>query len=248
MARGTADQWRERGLHARVIDALGEEIVDGRFATGAVLNLDVLSERFSVSRSVLREAIRVLQSLGMVVPRQRVGTQVLPRIEWDLMNPQLIVWRGRGPEYFDQMRELLQLRLGIEPVAARLSARSMIDDDRERLVAASAAMVEATRSNDGRMFLESDIDFHTLLLRGSGNAVVGHFATTVEALLRTRTEERRFTITEYTPSSVDRHTRLAEAVRAGDEEASYRWSFEMLEATLAEFESEAPASARPGVI
>lgn len=60
-------------------------------------------------------------------------------------------------------------------------------------------MVEAGVAGDGRKYLEADIAFHSAILHGSGNAVIGHFATTVEALLRTRTEERRFTITEYTP-------------------------------------------------
>jgi ribosomal protein S25 len=85
-AAGSEGQ-RDRGLHARVVNTLGREIVAGSIAAGDFVNLDRLSERFAVSRSVLREALRVLQSLGMVEPRQRVGTQVLPRQAWDLFSP-----------------------------------------------------------------------------------------------------------------------------------------------------------------
>jgi DNA-binding FadR family transcriptional regulator len=226
--------WRDRGLHAQVVNALGQEIVDGRYAPGDILNLDRLSERFSVSRSVLREALRVLQSAGMVEPRQRVGTQVLPRHFWDLVNPQVIHWRGQG-DYFAQMREMLQVRLGIEPVAARLSARLMSDEQRAAVARCAAVMVQADQAHDGRRYLDADVEFHTLIMQGSGNAVIGHFAKTVEALLRTREQEKRLTITDYTPASAHRHNDLAEAIVAGDEDAAYRWAYATIEATLTEF-------------
>ncbi|POH66945.1 GntR family transcriptional regulator [Cryobacterium zongtaii] len=231
------ETWRDRGLHARVVNALGQEIVDGTYAPGDILNLDRLSERFTVSRSVLREALRVLQSLGMVEPRQRVGTQVLPRQLWDLFSPQIIQWRGQG-DYFAQMREMLELRLGIEPVAARLSARLMTTEEREAVARAAAVMVQSDQAQDGRRYLEADVDFHTLILQGSGNAVMGHFASTVAALLRTREQEKRFTITEYTPPSAHRHNDLAEAIVAGDEDAAYSCAYATLEATLTEFVQE----------
>ena len=231
------DTWRDRGLHSQVVNTLGQEIVDGTFAAGDILNLDRLSERFTVSRSVLREALRVLQSLGMVEPRQRVGTQVLPRQLWDLFSPQIIHWRGQG-DYFAQMREMLELRLGIEPVAARLSARLMTTEEREAVAQAAAVMVQADQAQDGRRYLEADVQFHTLILQGSGNAVMGHFASTVAALLRTREQEKRFTITEYTPASAHRHNDLAAAIAVGDEDAAYSSAYATLEATLTEFVQE----------
>ena len=238
--RSGGDSWHERGLHARVLNSLGQEIVDAGYTPGQILNLDELGGRYAVSRSVLREALRVLQSLGMVEPRQRVGTQVLPREAWDLMNPQIIEWRGRGAGYFTQMRELLELRLGIEPVAARLSARAMTSEQIDGIAKAAETMVEADLAKDARGFLDADVRFHSLILTGSGNTVMGHFAGTVEALLRTRVEERRFTITEHTPPSAHRHNQLAHALGERDGDAAYTWSYELIEATLHEFVKEAP--------
>jgi DNA-binding FadR family transcriptional regulator len=228
----------ERGLHAQVLAAVGEDIVDGIYPIGSVLNQDELTARFGVSRSVLREALRVLQSLGMVEPRQRVGTLVQPRHAWNLMDPQIISWRGRGREYFAQQRELLELRLGIEPVAARLCAARITDAEASAIVAAADTMVDANAAGDERRFLQADIAFHSLILRGSGNAVMGHFSGTVEALLRTRPRERRGTITEYTSPSAHRHNELAAALGRREPEAAYRWSFELLSATLEEFIAE----------
>jgi DNA-binding FadR family transcriptional regulator len=238
------ETWRDRGLHARVVNALGQEIVNGTYQPGDILNLDRLSERFTVSRSVLREALRVLQSAGMVEPRQRVGTQVLARRSWDLFSPQIIQWRGQG-DYFAQMREMLELRLGIEPVAARISARLMTTGEREAVARAAAVMVQADRAQDGRSYLEADVEFHTLILQGSGNAVMGHFASTVAALLRTREQEKRFTITDYTPASAHRHNDLAAAIVAGDEDAAYTSAYATLEATLTEFVQESADVSSP---
>ena len=227
------------GLHAQVTSALGVEIVEGRLAPGSILNLEELGRRFSVGRSVLRESLRVLESLGMIEPRQRLGTQVLPRSEWDLLNPKVILWRGSGAGYFEQMRELLELRLGIEPVAARLSAQAMSEADTHRLAEAARRMVTTSASGDAHGFLEADVEFHDLILRSCGNSVIAHFATTVEAVLRTRTFEHRFPITDYTPASADRHDRLAAAIAERDPATAFAVSLDMIDATVREFDSAA---------
>lgn len=228
----------DRGLHSRVVGTLGQNIVDGDLEPGTVLNLVKLSERFSVSRSVLREALRVLQSLGMVEPRQRIGTLVLPRTEWDVMNPQVIAWRGHSHDYFDQMRELLELRLGLEPTAADLAADNATRAQLSTIVRCAELMVDAAGRGDERLFLEADVELHTVVLQGSRNTMFAHFASTVEAVLRTRTEERRRTITDYTPASAKRHLELARALFDRDGPRAQRWSREMLTETLAEFERE----------
>ena len=239
MTTGLPAAPRDRGLRAEVVDVLGQEVVDERLAPASILNLDALAVRFSVSRSVLREALRVLQSLGMVEPRQRTGTQVLPRASWDLMSPQVILWRGRGPEYYTQMRELLELRLGLEPVAARLGAQALAPLQAALVRGAARTMVEAGAAGDGRRYLEADVAFHTALLRGSGNQVIGHFATQVEALLRTRLEEKRFTITDYTPAAAEKHLALAEALVAREPDVAFQAAQELIQATVDEFVSEA---------
>src|SRR5918998_4279627 len=78
------------GLHARVLDLLGLAICSGQLASGSVVRIEEFEERYKVSRSVVREAIRVLASMGMVASRRRVGVQVLPASEWNLYDPQVI--------------------------------------------------------------------------------------------------------------------------------------------------------------
>jgi len=75
------------GLHARLLDRLGLAICGGDLATGSVVRIDQLQERYGVSRSVVREAIRVLASMGLVTPRRRVGVQVLAAVRWKHHGP-----------------------------------------------------------------------------------------------------------------------------------------------------------------
>lgn len=226
----------ERGLHAQVLEGLGQDIVDGRILSGTVVDLDEVREIFGVSRPVVREALRVLQSLGLVEPRQRVGTTVLSRDDWDLMAPMVIRWRGASPDYFAQQREMLELRLGIEPVAATMAARHPTVGEAVR--SAADDMLLAVAERDDERYLDADVRFHAELLRGSGNAVFGHFAGTVEALLRTRTSERRRTITEWTPDAAHRHEAVALDLIAGDGAAAAASTESLIRVTIDEFVAE----------
>jgi DNA-binding FadR family transcriptional regulator len=227
-----------RGLHAHVLDTLGQRIVDGAVAPGTVLRPEDVAAEFGVSRSVVREALRVLQSLSMVRPRQRVGTQVLPSSDWELLAPSVIRWRGTSDAYFTQQRELLELRLGIEPVAAALTA------DRggpaaEAVLGAAREMVDAAGRGDGRAYLEADVRFHRALLTGSGNTVFAHFAHTVEALLRTRTSESRDTITGWTAEAAARHEAVGHAVVAREARLASDAAAALVRTTRDEFVAEA---------
>jgi len=228
-----------RGLHAHVLDTLGQRIVDAVLAPGTVVRPELVAEEFGVSRSVVREALRVLQSLGLVEPRQRVGTQVLGIGSWELLAPTVIRWRGASPSYFVQQRELLELRLGVEPVAASLAAGTPAAS---AVLAAASDMLDACSREDSRAYLEADVRFHRALLTASGNTVFAHFAGTVEALLRTRTSESRDTITRWTRDAAARHEAVGRALVAGDGVAASAAAGELVRVTRDEFIAEAPAS------
>src|SRR5665647_1321537 len=91
------------GLHARLLDRLGLAICGGDLASDSVVRIDQLEERHGVSRSVVREAIRVLASMGLVASRRRVGVQILPATEWNLYDPQVIRWRLASPARIAQL-------------------------------------------------------------------------------------------------------------------------------------------------
>lgn len=116
-------------LHSEVARVLGEEIVGGVLPAGHVLSLAGIEERFSRSRTVVREAVRVLESLGLVVPKRRVGVTVQPSSAWSVLSPQVIAWRLASDAREEQLRSLTQLRRAVEPAAARAAALRAADEE-----------------------------------------------------------------------------------------------------------------------
>jgi DNA-binding FadR family transcriptional regulator len=176
------------GLHARVLDLLGLAVCAGELASGSVVRIDQLQARYGVSRSVMREAIRVLASMGLVASRRRVGVQVQPAEKWNLYDPQVIRWRLASPARSAQLRSLTELRTAIEPEAARLAALRAPLDGASELMGLAGKLWAAGQANDAETFLLLDIQFHRLVLSSSGNEMFAKLHTLVEAVLTGRTQ------------------------------------------------------------
>lgn len=204
-----------RALHENVLDALGRRIVSGDLATGTVLTLDAIDREYDVSRSVSREAVRVLASLGLVAPRRRVGVTVLGRAGWQVFDSRLIRWRLDSEDRAEQLRSLGELRSGFEPVAAGLAATRATPAQCGELTRAVGEMVAHGRSGDLEAFLVADIAFHRTLLEASGNEMLAALAEVVAEVLRGRTHHHLMP-THPKDEAVDLHDRVARAVRAGD--------------------------------
>ncbi|WP_086844574.1 FadR/GntR family transcriptional regulator [Amycolatopsis kentuckyensis] len=174
-----------RNLHARIVDELGRLIVEGVLGDGQPLVPEELGRRFSASRTVVREALRVLESKGMVTARPRVGTWTLPPEAWDAIDPDVIAWRVGGPGGREHLRELLELRLAIEPQAARMAARHRRPDELSAMAAAYAQMADA---EDDAAFRAADAQFHAALVRASGNTLIAQLQVPVVAALRAQGE------------------------------------------------------------
>ena len=111
-----------RGLHHYVVHELGQMIVSGELAPDDQILTDDISERFGASRSVAREALRVLEAKGMVRPRPKVGTRVLPISHWNLLDQDVIGWRVLGPDRSRQLDELSDLHAQLDALLARQAA------------------------------------------------------------------------------------------------------------------------------
>src|ERR1700734_628488 len=85
-----------RGPHGRTVQALAQQVVSGQHPPGDVLDPERLERELEVSRTVIRETLRVLEAKGMVSARPRHGTVVRPREEWSLLDPDLLRWQAEG--------------------------------------------------------------------------------------------------------------------------------------------------------
>ncbi|QGN49644.1 FadR/GntR family transcriptional regulator [Micromonospora sp. WMMD558] len=159
----------EAGLHARVLDHLGTAICGGELPPGAILNIDELVERYAVSRSVVREVLRVLASMGFIETRRRVGVMIRTPDAWNVFDPQVIRWRLASAGRIAQIRSITELRTAVEPHAAWLAAARIGYDEASELVGLAAKMWAAGKAGDEERFLHLDIEFHRRVLAASGN-------------------------------------------------------------------------------
>lgn len=175
-------------LHDRVVHTLGREIVDGTLATGSVMLAEHLERRFAVSRSVIREAIRVLESLGLTSSVKRVGTLVQPKSSWNSLDPQLIRWRLASSDQGTQLRSLTELRASVEPSAAALAAQYAPVADAQHLLELVSRMRTAAIAGDQVLFAELDIAFHGAILKASGNEMFASLDSAIAEVIRGRAE------------------------------------------------------------
>ncbi|MGV9880312.1 FadR/GntR family transcriptional regulator [Streptomyces sp. NPDC003006] len=204
-----------RGLHSRVLESLGPAITAGEYPPGSVLRTDELSQRFEVSRSVMREAVRVLESMHLVASRRRVGVTVLPTEEWNVYDPQVIRWRLAGADRPRQLRSLTVLRSAIEPVAAGLAARHATAAQCAELTECALGMVAHSRGHQLEGYLKYDIAFHRAILNSCGNEMFARLGDVVAEVLTGRTAHQVM-FEDPDPPAVSLHVQVAEAVREGD--------------------------------
>ncbi|HSX68497.1 FadR/GntR family transcriptional regulator, partial [Nocardioides sp.] len=200
-----------RALHGSVLDALGAAITAGRLQPGAVLTLDGLCQEYAVSRSVAREAVRVLESMGLIASRRRVGLTVRERAAWNVFDPQVIRWRLAGDDRVAQLLSLSELRLGIEPVAARLAATRATAEQSRQLADAVRDMEIHGGHGALEEFLHSDQLFHQTLLEASGNEMLASLGEMVGSVLEGRTHHHLMPA-KPNPEAIALHDAVARAV------------------------------------
>jgi DNA-binding FadR family transcriptional regulator len=221
-------------LYAYAVDVLGQEIIDGELEPGRVVSAEQICERLGISRSVIRESIRTLSSMGLVESRPRYGTRVLPVENWDLLNPEIVRWRAQGRQYRFQMTELLELRLGLEQASARLSAQRAKPILVEQMKTAVENMRSAFFAGNPSAFFEADARFHRKLLESTGNAIIFQLTRTISPAFDVRRFDTRPGMHELNLASVERHSALVAAIVAGDPDQAQNAARAMVEATIDE--------------
>lgn len=209
-----------RGVHASVVRELGSRIVAGWVKPGDGLPPEPeLVRQLGVSRTVVREALRVLAAKGLVVARPMVGTRVRAASDWHTMDQDVLAWRVAAFGKADVLRELREVRAIIEPDAARLAAeRSGASPELE---AAFAEMVDGV--DDETRFLDADLRFHAAILAATRNASLGQLYGAIGAALRLGREVQARGAREggrRRTDAVPLHLALLDAIRARDGEGA----------------------------
>ncbi|MFC4799354.1 FadR/GntR family transcriptional regulator [Neobacillus sp. GCM10023253] len=209
----------------QLVHELGKKIVTGEFAQGEILpKAEDISERYEVSRTVVREAFKGLTTLGLVRSNQKAGTIVLPRSEWQWWNLDVLTWVIEDENNTDFLVHLTEVRLGLEPMAAALAAKRATDQDMLKITDAFERLEQSL--GDEKAWASADYDFHERILQASYNDLIINTVKTLrKALVKSREKTikaaKDFPESPYdTPTKevLDRHRAIYDAVMARDEE------------------------------
>lgn len=220
---------RGRGLHGQLVQQLGQMIVSGDLGADRPLVPEEIGQRFEVSRTVVRESLRVLEAKGLVSARPNVGTRVRPVADWNLLDPDIIEWRAFGPQRDDQRRELWELRGSIEPLAARLAAGRGRDETHQRLADMVEIMSQALAQGDSLTFSRADAEFHGVLLQSAGNRMLEHLSGIVSSALHVSGGGGSGCV-RPSEAAVAQHQRIVEALTAGEQAAAESATRQLLSA------------------
>ncbi|AZI57063.1 FadR family transcriptional regulator [Nakamurella antarctica] len=202
-----------RGLHGQVVNYVGSRIMRGDLVPGETIDLDALLHDFGVSRTVVREALKVLTAKGLVDARPRLGTYVTERSRWQLLDHDVMVWRSQDDPDPLLVLELGEVRQVIEPAAAQMAAVRRSD---EQLTRMSQALAELEEKFDveGDLHVEADLRFHRAVLAAAGNELLERFEVVLEPALHARNSLviRHESSTEF----LRKHRAVFEAIQARD--------------------------------
>lgn len=179
----TAITGKKRGSsHAHVVAELGNAIVSGKIPEGSILPGDAeLSQRFAVSRTVLREAMKTLAAKRLIEPKAKVGTRVLPRANWNFFDPDVLEWRCETGIDLTFIEHLAEMRTALEPAAAAAAARRATADDIVALYAIAARFDDLSHTPES--IAKVDLEFHLAIARMSGNPFMHSASALIEAAL-----------------------------------------------------------------
>lgn len=205
-------------LHGTIARDLGVLIVSGRYRPGDILNGEIAaSDRLHVSRTAYREAVRILAAKGLVESRPKVGTKVSAPEKWHLLDPDVLSWIFEFEPDDALLNGLFELRRIIEPQAAALAAVRRTDEHLDSMARALEGMAKHTLAVEaGRL---ADQEFHSALLRASGNAFIVSLTSGVGAAVSWTTIFKQ----RDNPLSRDPlpdHVRVYKAVKAADPQAA----------------------------
>ena len=166
-----------------VVDALGSKIISGALAPGELLPTEVvLSQQLGISRPSLREGLRALAQKGLVEGRTRRGTKVNPRSHWNVLDADVLRWLSVAPPDPAFFMDLLDIRMIIEPAAARLAAARATPEQILAMEAAYRGMVAAT-PHDMETCCAHDLALHELIITATGNQMLIRFAAAIRTAL-----------------------------------------------------------------
>jgi DNA-binding FadR family transcriptional regulator len=209
---------RGENLTFRIVEDLGIAIVTDRYTENNPFPVEAdLCKQYGVSRSILREAVKMLTAKGLLSARPRQGTWVQPEDAWNLLDPDVLRWLLERKLSFSLLIEFTQMRLAVEPIAAGLAALVAGPAEKAAVMAAIDRMAAAERGEDDP--LTSDIAFHLGVIHASGNRFYSQLSDLIVTALRFSIRTTNY-FKGVKLASIADHKKVADSIMAGNAQAA----------------------------
>lgn len=208
----------QKNLSWVLAEKLAQQILRGEYAPGSILPGEMeLGEQFGVSRTAVREAVKTLTAKGMVLPRPRIGTRVMPRENWNFLDKELLVWWMSEDNFHEVIQHFLIMRSSLEPQACLLAARLGSAEQKAHLNTLMEEMVHLKKHFNRERWIEVDMSWHEHIYMMSANPFLISFATLFHSIYHTY-----FTsITQDQVIKLDLHQAIVDAIQESDGENAF---------------------------
>jgi GntR family transcriptional regulator, galactonate operon transcriptional repressor len=174
-------------LHAKVTRALALRVVEAERASTPLIfpNEASLCEQLGVSRSILREAVKVLVDKGMLEVRPRSGTRSRPRGEWNLLDADILAWQSELEPDARFLRDLCEVRLAIEPTAAAFAALRATPEEIAEIKDCLDRREALLKSAKTDQAVDHDLHFQAAVIAASHNRLFQQLNAVIRQPFRT---------------------------------------------------------------
>jgi DNA-binding FadR family transcriptional regulator len=208
-----------QNLTYAIVEELGHAVVTQTYSDEVPFPIEAeLCKQFGASRTVLREAVKMLTAKGLLSARPRQGTWVEPESRWNLLDPDVLRWLLERKFSLELLAEFTEVRMAIEPMAAMIAARSATPESIAPIYQAIERMRAAAAGEDDP--LASDIAFHVAVLHATGNRFYAQLEDVINAALRISI--RLTNQVKGVPlADVAAHKKVLDAIEAGEPQRAH---------------------------
>ncbi|MEE9271775.1 MAG: FadR/GntR family transcriptional regulator [Robiginitomaculum sp.] len=206
-----------KNLTQSIVDNLGLSIVKGEYDGLNFPTEAALVVKYSASRNIIREAVKILSEKGLLLSRPKRGTSIRLEKDWNILDTDILNWFLERKMSLPLLREFFQVRMQIEPAAAALAASVSGPDEIEKISKAMECMAAAEVGDSNA--LDADIAFHIALLEASGNRFYMKLSSLTETALRfsIRITNKHKNVDVHLKS----HRDILDAIKMGDAEKAH---------------------------
>lgn len=221
-----------RSLYEDIVDEIGTRIVSGLYIIGEPLpNEEDLGAEFDVSRTVIRDSIKVLTQKGLVRPRPRVGTIVLESINWNQLDADVLLWKFHSGQQLEVLGHATELRLFIEPDACAVMCERASDEEIQAVTNAFEEMERAVQGDDLNSFIAADKQFHAHIINACHNPLIAQINEVLQKFLSVSLDVTA-NIPNKAEESLVTHRAVIEALIARDGDRAYAAMKMVLDTTM----------------